>query len=111
MTSKTIVNRRPVGGDYFRLINVRTSNKYLIDFLPLFNFMDYWCYKSSGHQRLVTYDDLLEFKYSDYIFFKKERYSKEHIDLWITWMKSIGGIQFLHRPLPPFDPTKIIIRK
>ena len=111
MTNKTIVNRRPIGGDYFRLINVRTSNKYLSDFLPLFNFDEYYCLKASGHQRLVTYDNLLEFKYSEYIFFKKELYDKDHIGSWILFMKNIGGIQYLHRPLPPFNPTKVIIRK
>ena len=111
MTTKTIVNARPVGGDYFRLINVRTSNKYLSDFLSLFNFTDYWCYKSTNLQRLVTYDDLLEFKYGGYIFFNKELYDKDHIDMWIMWCKNIGGIQYLNRPLPSFNPSKIIIRK
>lgn len=115
MTTKTIENRRynfrPVGGDYFNLTYARSSIKHLQDFLPLFNFTDYWCFKSSRHQVIVNYQELLEFKYSGYIFFKKELYSKDHIDMWIDWMKSIGGIQFLANPFPPFNPTKIIIRK
>ena len=110
-SNKTIENIRPFGGDYFYLKYLRSSNKYLKDFLPLFNFQDYWCYKSTRHQRLVEYGEFLEFKYSCYIFFKKDIYKKENIDIWIKWMINIGGIQFLSKPTPPFNPNKIIIRK
>ena len=108
---KTIENARPIGGDYFGLIYYRKSDKYLKDFLPLFNFQDYWCYKCTRQQKVVNYEDLLEFKYSRYTFFKKNIYSKENIDIWIKWMINIGGIQFLSKPTPPFNPNKIIIRK
>ena len=110
-SNKTIENGRPVGGDYFKLIYLRSSNKYLKDFIPLFNFEDYWCYKSTDKQRIIEYGEFLEFKYSSYIFFKKNIYSKENIDLWIKWMISIGGVKFLVKPTPPFNPNKIIIRK
>ena len=114
MTTKTIINARPVGGDYFKLIYSRSSNLNLSDFLPLFNFEDYWCYKITNCQRLVTYDDLLEFKYACYIFFRKELYDKEHINMWIMWFRitySNHLPQFLDKPVPPFNPTKVIIRK
>ena len=71
---KTIENCRKVGGDYFKLKYLRRSNKYLSDYINLFNFDDYWCFKSSNKQKLVSYEELLEFKYAGYIFFKKELY-------------------------------------
>jgi hypothetical protein len=111
VTSKTIINARIVGGDYFSLIYARKSNKYLEDFLALFNFDDYWNYKGSRHQVIVTYGELLEFKYSRYIFFKKDLYDKEYIDMWLYHLKLTGGIQFLDKPFPPYHPNKIIIKK
>jgi hypothetical protein len=110
---KTIENARPVGGDYFRLIYVRKSNKKLEDYLNKFNPDDYWIYKSSNKQREVTYEEFLEFKYSGYIFFKKDIYNKENIDLWIDFLYKFGngGTQYLNKPLPPFNPNKIIIKK
>ncbi len=110
-TNKTIENIRQVGDDYFGLCHLRSSNKYLNNFLPLFNFNDYHCLKSTRHQIFVTYEEFIEFKYSRYILFKKDIYNKEHISMWIEWMISIGGIQYLSRPTPPFSPNKIIIRK
>jgi len=110
-TSKTIENRRLVGGDYFKLLYSRSSNLDLSYFLTLFNFDDYWCFKSSGNQRQVTYQNLLDFKYSNYIFFKKDLYYKEHIDMWLDSFRVIGLIPFLDKPFPPYHPTKIIIKK
>jgi hypothetical protein len=111
MTDKTIINARIVGGDYFRLIYLRKS-KYKLDYyLEQFNFDDYFCYKATKHQQLITYEELLDFRYSAYVFFKKELYDKKHIDLWIDFIKSIGGIQYLSKPLPPFNPYKKIIIK
>jgi hypothetical protein len=115
MTSKTIENDGIVGGDYFKLIYSRRSNKYLSDFLPLFNFDDYWCYKITNRQRQVTYKEFLEFKYSGYILFKKDIYQIFHMDMWIENLKIFSGrsgcIQFLSKPVPPYHPTKIIIKK
>jgi len=111
MTDKTIENCRKVGGDYFKLIYSRRSNLTSDYFLKQFNFNDYHCFKSTGHQREMSYEDFLEFKYAVYIFFKKELYDKDHILKWIGWIKNIGRIQYLHKPLPPFNPEKIIIKK
>jgi hypothetical protein len=114
-TSKTIVNDRIVGGDYFVIKYLRKSNKYLSDFLPLFNFDDYWCYKVTNRQRQVTYGELLDFEYSGYIFFKKDLYYNKHIDMWIENLKIFSGytsgIQYLNIPFPPYHPNKIIIKK
>lgn len=111
MIDKTIRSGRKVGGDYFRLIYSRRSKNKLDYYLPLFNFDDYWCFKSSRKQRLISYDEFIEFKYSGYTFFRKDLYDLNHIQYWINWMNSFGGIQFLSIPLPPFIPQKIIIKK
>ena len=87
------------------------SDKYLIDFINLFNFDDYWCYKVTNKQRLVTQEEFLEFKYSGYMFFKKELYDTDTIDEWVNWMIGMGGIQYLTKPVPPFSPNKVIIRE
>ena len=110
-TNKMIVNIRVVGGDYFRLQFLRSSNKKLSDFLTLFNFNDYYCFKSTRKQRQVTYEELLEFKYSSYLFFKKSLYDINHINKWIEFSRSTRGFMFLIKPYPPFDPYKKIIIK
>jgi hypothetical protein len=101
-----------VGGDYFCLLWDKKNNKRFLDYyLDQFNIDDYWIYKRSGKQRLVDKEEMLSFKNVGYIFFKKEKYNKEHIDEWIGYFNDFGGIQFLDKPLPPFSPQKIIIKK
>ena len=109
--SKAIVNTRKVGGDYFRLIYLRSSNLYLKDFIDKFNFDDYWCFKTTNIQKLVNYEEFLEFKYASYTFFKKDLYDVNRILEWVEWFKDLGGVQYLVKPTPPFPPQKIIIRK
>ena len=108
--NKTINNARKVGGDYFRLINVRSSNKKL-DYFLTFNKEDYYIFKTTRLQKEVTYEEMLEFKYSGYIFFKKSLYDKEQILKWIEYFKDVYGMFYLVKPTPPFNPNKIIIRK
>ena len=111
MTDKTILNIRIVGGDYFRLY-YSIRSKYKLDYyLEQFNFDDYYCYKATRHQQLITYEELLDFRYSAYVFFKKELYNKEHIDLWIEFIINNGGLMYLVKPLPAFNPYKKIIIK
>lgn len=111
----TISNRREVGGDYFIFMKYEKCNTHLIDFINLFNFDDYWCYKSSNRQKLVTQEEFLEFKNSCYIFFKKELYDTNKINEWVDFIHNVGGypkgIQFLVKPVPPFNPNRIIIRE
>ena len=110
MTDKTIKIVRKVGSDWFKLIYSRRSIYKLSHFLN-FNPNNYWIYKATNYQRLVSYEDVLEFKYACYMFFKKDLYDKEHIDKWIKYINELGGIQYLVKPFPPFDPEeKIIIR-
>lgn len=56
----------------------------------------------------------LEFKYSTYIFFKKDLYNKECIDMWIEFLSKIRNLRvyYLDKPFPPFNPEdKIKIKK
>lgn len=109
-TNKTILNSRKVGGDYFFFYYNRKSNYKLDHFINQFNFNDYHCFKSTRFQILVNYQEFLEFKYASYTFIKKDLYNLNHILMWLDYLKSIGGIQFLNKPLPPFNPNKIIIK-
>lgn len=111
MTDKNIMNHRKVGGDYFFFQEYKTSPYKLEHFLT-FNFEDYWCFKSTRHQKLIKdYNDFLDFKCAAYTFFKKDLYNLEHIQEWIDWCVNIGGIQYLTRTVPPFKPEKVIIKK
>ena len=109
MTDKPIRSKRVVGGDDFMLTHIRSPNKKLSDYLPLFNPDDYWCYKTTSKFREVDYEAFLEFKYAGYSFFRKDLYKKEYIDIWVEFCNGLT-IQYLDK-LPPFPPEKIIIRK
>ena len=110
MTDKTIESRYTIGGDYFALTFIKKS-KYKLDYyLNQFNFDDYYCIKSSGIQRLVTYQQLIEFKHCQYLFLRKSKYNIDYINLWLSWLSGMIGIQFLNIPFPPFNPNKIIIK-
>jgi hypothetical protein len=112
-TSRTIENRRAVDKDvdYFNLIYSRRSGLTLNDFVGKFNFNDYWCFKITNVQKIVEEEEFLEFKHSGYVLFNKKLYNAENIIEWINWLQSIGGVQYLSKPTPPFSPKKIIIKK
>ena len=74
MTNKTINSNGKVGGEYFRLKYLRRSNKNLQFYLDQFNHEDYYIYKSTRMFKEVNYQDLLEFKYANYILFKRDLY-------------------------------------
>ena len=101
-----------VGGDYFKFIRSRRSGLYLKDLMDKFNFDDYWCFKCTNIQKLVSYEEFLEFKYSGYILFKKDLYNVDGIMEWVEWNRvNVNRIYYLNCPTPPFPPQKIIIRK
>lgn len=116
MINKTIECARQPRSDYFKLYWTRSrrSNKNLQFYLDQFDHKDYWIYKSTNVFKEIFYEDLLEFKYSGYIFFKKNIYSKDHIENWIKYLKFINltrSFQYLSKPFPNFDPYKKIIIK
>ena len=101
MTDKPISNGRPVGGDYFYLKYLRSSEKTLDDYLKLFNPEDYWIYKYTKEQRPITTQELYEFKYAGYIFFRKTTYDNEYIMEWLRLITPINGMNYLIKPFPP----------
>lgn len=112
ITDKSIIkNNGVVGGDYFALQNLNISKHKLDYYINQFNPNYYWIYKYTKIQRQVSVEEFLRFDNAGYVFFKKDAYDKNKIDVWIDWMVQLGGIQFLTKPLPPFHPNKIIIRK
>ena len=100
---------RRVGGDNFYLKYTRRINKTLQKYLDEFDSDNYWIIKMSDKQRIVTYDDLLEFKHSGYIFFRKDLYDIENIMNWFNFEGFM--MKFLSKPTPPFSPKNIIIKK
>mgnify|MGYP003413471107 CR=1 FL=1 len=108
-----VENLRPINGDHFRILKTNQKQRnYDFNLIKdIIKYDDYYIYKSSSKQREVTIEEFLEFKNCAYIFFKKDLYEKEWIDMWIEFIISIGGIKFLNKPLPPFHPSKINIIK
>ena len=106
-----IINCGKIGSDYFGFAKLKKSKYKLKDFIDLFDPDDYWIYKSTNKQRLVSYNDFLDFRHARYVLFRKSLYKKENIDMWIDWFVNLGGVQFLSKKTPPFDPKKIIIKK
>lgn len=102
-------NDRPINGDYFTIKKGTTAQcKYDLDFfINRINFDDYYIFKSSNRQRQVSVEDFKEFKYSGYIFFKKDLFNPESI---MEWADSDFMVHYLSRPVPPFPPSKIIYR-
>jgi len=108
--TKTISNARKVGGDYFRLIYVRRSKLYLKDYLVQFIPEEYWILKSTDKFKFVSVEEIKEFKYASYVFFKKELYSKKYIQEWLDFIYVDLEIKiyFLIKPFPPEYIKKMI---
>lgn len=114
MNEQLIVRRIPQSNDYyFVLIKSNKKDKRdrpLIDYLT-FNKEDYWVYKSTGKQKEVTYEEMLEFNYSAYFFIKKTK-DKDEINKWIDFLYTFTSIPYLNRPFPPIEVmNKIKIKK
>jgi len=110
--TKTITHLRKVGGDYFILFFNRTSKLYLKDYLFQFNVEEYWILKSTNKFKFVSVEEIKEFKYSGYIFFKKELYSKKYIQEWLDKLyldiKEFSCFYYLSKPFPPEYIKKMI---
>lgn len=110
MNKLIVLNKRKINGDYFKI----QKHKQGYDFeliKDVIKYDEYYMYKLTGKQREVTIEDFFEFKYAGYVFFKKDLYNKQWIDMWIEFINSIGPINYLDKPLPPFHPSKINIIK
>ena len=108
MKTDYILNQRQIGEDYFMLKcdREKRNKKYnLQHYLNLFNFDEYWCYKSSNKfKNIKTLEELKEFNYSAYIFFKKTKYNRESIENWIKWLNNNNiSLTYLSKPFPPIS--------
>ena len=72
---------------------------------------DYYILKASAKFKIVSIIEFLEFKHCGYMFFKKDKYDINHINLWLNWIHNNGGVNFVTKPFPPFNPSLIIIKK
>jgi hypothetical protein len=107
MTDKKIENRRKVGSDCFGLQNIRKANNNLEFYLNQFDPNNYWIFKATQKQKLVSIEELIEFKYACYILFKKDKYNPDNILKWCQIIKPV----YLVKPVPPdymLDRIKII---
>lgn len=109
-------NLRPVGGNYFILkkYNSKKCITYTLDeLIKDLKLDDYYIFKYTSQQRLVTNEEFLSFKNAGYIFFKKSLYNSDHIELWLEWLKTNKlETKFLVKPLPPVEVlNKIQIKK
>jgi len=104
MTDKPISNRRKVGSDCFALEYIRTAKKSLYNHLNQFDPNNYWIFKSTEKQKLVSVEEFLKFEYAGYVFFKKDLYNPENILKWCDLIK----MKFLVKPTPPDYMLNII---
>jgi len=108
MTDKTIeLQIGKINGDFFLLSFRRKYGYNLKYYLDQFNPEDYWIYKSTGRQRLVG-PEWVDWRWSGYIFFKKELYDKEDINKWIDFIWSFSSLMYLSKPFPPIELMKKI---
>ena len=104
---RTIEIRKGVG--WFHIIKARISDYLLDDYLTTINMNEYNIYKSTGRQRAVDIEDVINFKYSGYIFFSKEIYKKEDIEKWLLKIKELGiTVMYLSKPFPSVNYLKLI---
>ena len=101
---------RKVNGDYFYIKKLTSSQNDLEFYTNQFNPDDYYIYKKTDKFKEVFLKEFFDFKYAGYIFFKKRKYDKKHIDIWIDWFyKNRFRILYLSVPPPPYLPEKIKI--
>jgi hypothetical protein len=104
MTDKKITNAKNVGGDYFRLIYSRISKNNLQYYLEQFNINEYWIYKSTNKFKQVSIEEFYEFKFSGYIFFRKDVFNNVYINEQIKKLYEIRPSRstpnYFNKPLP-----------
>lgn len=104
-------NIRKIGGDYFRILKGKGwwCNLTYEDILNLnINYDDYVILKSTRNQKIVSKEEFLSFKYSGYLFIKKELFNEDVFNFWVNFIT----FPFIHKPLPGIELVeKIIIMK
>jgi hypothetical protein len=104
--------RTNINSDYFSLSKLVKSDKSLKYFLDKIEIDNYYILKSSSNFRFVSIEEVISEKYCRYIFFNKELYSKEYIEMWLEFLKMNKlNILYLSKTFPPqyiLDMIKII---
>lgn len=112
---KLLEHSGTINGEWFSLIWAKRGDdkrkKTLQEYIKDVDLDEYWIYKQSGKQKLVDKENLYQFSYAGYTLFRKCKYNKDHINIWIEYFNNFGGLPYMTRPLPPFDPNKIVIKK
>jgi hypothetical protein len=112
--TRTIKCNNPINSDYFKFISDKSSKSTLKDFIPKLNHNDYFIIKVTNNQKEVSYEEFLKFEYSGYMFFNKHKFNVEQILEWCNFKartETASGLWYLHKPTPPFNPNKIIIKQ
>jgi hypothetical protein len=82
--------------------NKRKKSKYEMDYILDKNNIDpndYYIIKGTANFRLVNIDGIS--KYACVLWLNKDKYSLDHINLWIDFITKLGIIKFLTIPFPP----------
>ena len=88
MTEKRFEDIGFIGEDFFGIYYTKTIKGFCIEeLLNRFNIDDYWIYKSTDKSRIISKEDFYKFRYSQYNFYKKTKYTIEYIDEWIKFLK------------------------
>ena len=106
--------RNRPGDNWFKIIKSNRLKITIEEFFKdnPFNIDDYYIYKATNKFGIVNKEDFFNFNYSGYIFFKKQLFIKEDIDIFIEWIyNNFGSIQYLSKPLPPKQIINRIIIK
>ena len=99
---RTIVVVKGIG--WLKIIKARKSEYLLDDYLKTININEYHIYKSTDKQREVDIEDVINFKYSGFMFFSKEIYKKGDIEKWLLKIKELDiMIKYLSKPFPSVD--------
>ena len=64
----------------------------------------YNIFKFTSVVRQVTVEDFKNFKHAGYIFFDKNIYDLEYMNIWLKWLKENNlNIKYLVKPFPPIE--------
>jgi hypothetical protein len=105
-------NMNKKNSGYFSIVKSKRVPYYndLEVYFEYFDINDYWIVKKSANFRFLTYDELMEEKYSGYIFFNKSTYTKQFIQTWFDFIKETQLVLlYINRAFPPLEILEKII--
>jgi hypothetical protein len=114
MKTRNCEERRFGSEDWFSIIKANTSLIPIDYYLNKLNLDEWYIYKMTANFRRASIEELIEFKYSSYIFFNKKFYDYIEIDEWIKFYQQELklGDGYLSKPFPPiYIKNKVRIKK